>query len=257
MLRHLLFFLSCSLFKLTAKSSHPSHHQNTLKYYFNTPASNWNEAIPIGNGRMGGMVFGGINQEIIQTNDDTFWSGEPRDLQKPGTYQYLDEIRKQIKQGNALEAQKLINTHMLGAWNQSYMPLADILLQFNERKEVTTNYTRTLDLQKGLVRVSYRQAGVHYKREILASFPHQAIVIRLTSDKKKALNLIAGLKSLVHYQTHTSHNQLIINGQAPVHVEPNYQGVHDPIYKKDMECVLKGDYLLLKPTEKFLLIAIN
>jgi alpha-L-fucosidase 2 len=140
MLRHLLFFLSCSFFKLTAKSSHPSHHQNTLNYYFNTPASNWNEAIPIGNGRMGGMVFGGINQEIIQTNDDTFWSGEPRDLQKPGTYQYLDEIRKQIKQGNALEAQKLINTHMLGAWNQSYMPLADILLQFNESKGIATNY---------------------------------------------------------------------------------------------------------------------
>jgi alpha-L-fucosidase 2 len=81
------------------------------------------------------MVFGGINQEIIQTNDDTFWSGEPRDFQKPGTYQYLDEIRKQIKQGNALEAQKLINTHMLGAWNQSYMPLADILYSSTKRKE--------------------------------------------------------------------------------------------------------------------------
>jgi alpha-L-fucosidase 2 len=86
----------------------------------------------------------------------------------------------------------------------------------------------------------------------LASFPHQAIVIRLTSDKKKALNLIAGLKSLVHYQTHTSHNQLIINGQAPVHVEPNYQGVHDPIYKKGHGMRFEGRLFITETDGKVL-----
>ncbi|MEA5402727.1 glycoside hydrolase family 95 protein [Arcicella sp. DC2W] len=233
MLRSLLFlpFLCCSLLKNIAKSPNQSHHKNTLNYYFNTPASNWNEAIPIGNGRMGSMIFGTVNQELIQTNDDTFWSGEPRNIQKPGTYQYLEEIRKQIKHGNTSEAQKLINSHMLGAWNQSYMPLADILLRMNQDETQATAYKRSLDLSTGIVTIAYKQKEVNYKREIFASFPQQAIIIRLTADKKKALNLIASLQSLVKYQTHSANQQLIINGQAPIHIEPNYQGVHPPIYQ--------------------------
>ncbi|MDL2255748.1 glycoside hydrolase family 95 protein [Parabacteroides sp. OttesenSCG-928-K15] len=224
-----VFFLCMTMVSCQEKELQINENPS-LSYYFSTPASAWNEAIPIGNGRMGGMVFGGVGLEKIQTNDDTFWSGEPRDLQKPGTHQYLPEIRKLIYEDKTAEAQKLINQYMLGPWNQNYMPLADILLEMGD--DNATNYRRELDLSRGIVTVSYQQNGVNYKREIFASYPDQAIVIRLTADKKKSIHLVAGLQSAVKYKTHAEGNQVIINGQAPKHIEPNYQGKHDPIYEE-------------------------
>jgi alpha-L-fucosidase 2 len=133
----------------TFSVAQPKPSTHLLNYYFNTPASNWNEAIPIGNGRLGGMVFGGVEKEKIQTNEDTFWSGEPRNLQKPGAYKCLDEIRRLLNEGKNDEAQALINRDMLGPWNQSYMPLANILLSMPGSSY--SNYRRTLDLGKGIV----------------------------------------------------------------------------------------------------------
>lgn len=223
-----LIFL-CSLNGFSCTAQNKQNNNLSTHYYFTKPATEWNEAIPIGNGRMGGMVFGGVGLEKIQTNDDTFWSGEPRDLQRPGTYQYLPEIRKKIYEDNTKEAQELINKHLLGPWNQSYMPLADILLNMGD--ESATDYRRELDLKRGIVTISYQQNGIKYKREIFASYPDQAIIIRLTADKKKSINLSVGMESAVKYNTVIENNQVIINGQAPKHIEPNYRGVHDPVYE--------------------------
>lgn len=219
---------------------------SSLSYYFNSPASRWTEAIPIGNGRLGGMVSGGIGQEKIETNDDTFWSGEPRDLQKPGTYRYLDEIRKLIREGKNAEAGQLINKHMLGPWNQSYMPLVDILLTMGD--STATDYRRELDLSRGIVTISYRQAGVNYKREIFSSYPDQTIVIRISADKKKSVNIIAELKSKIKNNVIAQKDQLIISGQAPKHVEPNYQGVHAPVYEEGHGMRFEGR-LMIKETD--------
>jgi alpha-L-fucosidase 2 len=222
--KKLLYLMLLAVPAVSCAQDNPS-----LSYYFDAPATVWSEAIPIGNGRMGGMVYGGIGREEIRTNDDTFWSGEPRDLQKPETYQYLPEIRKLLFDGNTAKAQELINRYMLGAWNQSYMPLANILLETGS--DTATDYRRELDLTKGIVTITYRQDGVKYKREIFASCPDQAIVIRLTADKKKSIGLKAGLRSLVKYETRAEGNRVIINGNAPKYIEPNYQGKHDPVYE--------------------------
>lgn len=241
-----IHFSVCGMILLLAEIVFCQPNRNSfnpsLSYYFNNPASNWNEAIPIGNGRLGGMVFGGIGTEKIQTNDDTFWSGEPRDLQKPGTYKYLPEIRNKIKEGKTLEAETLINHHMLGPWNESYMPLADVLLKMAD--SIGSDYKRELDLGKGVVTISYQQNGVYFKREIFASHPDQCIVIRLTADKKRSINLVAKIKSAVKFKTHTLGRQLIIDGQAPKHVEPNYQGMQAPVYVKGHGMRFEGRLLV-------------
>lgn len=205
-----------------------NHSASTLMYTAK-PASLWSEATPIGNGRLGGMIFGGVTQERIQTNDDTFWSGEPRDLQYPATYSSLANIRQLLLADRTAEAQEAINKNMLGPYNQSYMPLADIVLDMKPGE--ATQYRRELDLQRGVVTITYLQGGVRYKREIFSSYPDQSIVVHLSADKANSIDLTAGLESAVNYETTALENQLVINGQAPKHIEPNYEGKYDPVYE--------------------------
>jgi alpha-L-fucosidase 2 len=213
--------------------------------WLNEPARAWDEAIPIGNGRLGGMVFGGYMRERIQVNDDTFWSGMPRDLQFPSAAQYLPEIRKLIMNDQTKEAQKLIDSKLLGPYNQCYMPLADILLEINDSLNIT-DYRRELDLNRGVVTITYSQNGTRYKREIFSSYPDQAIVIRLTADKPNSINLSASLSSQVKFTTTAGNDQVIINGQAPSHAEPHYQGKHEAIYDERGGMRFEGR-LLVKP----------
>lgn len=218
------FFISCDT--VVPKTEMDA----STRLFFNKPATNWHEAIPIGNGRLGGMVFGGTDMELVQTNEDTFWSGEPRDLQKPGAHQCLLGIRQLLLEDKTAEAQKLIDQTMLGEWNQSYMPLADILLHFD--KDSVSNYSRELDLTRGVITIRYQQNGVTHQREIFASYPDQAIVIRMTNDKKHTLHFSAGLDSRVKHNTTIEDNQVIIRGNAPKHVEPKDMGKFDPIYEE-------------------------
>ncbi len=237
----ILTLLSCNSNVSKDKMSNPEH--STI-FFLDKPADNWNEAIPIGNGRLGGLVFGGTSQERIQTNDDTFWSGEPRDLQKPGTYKYLPEIREFLLKDQTPKAQDAINKHMLGLWNQNYMPLADIVLDFTRTGEVS-NYRRELDMNRGVVTISYDQDGIHYKREIFSSFPDQAIIVRMTASKPKSISFTAGLESLVKHQSTVADDQVVIKGNAPKHSDPNYTGEHDPVYADGHGMRFEG-HLLVK-----------
>ncbi|RGY96253.1 hypothetical protein DXA15_13290 [Parabacteroides sp. AM58-2XD] len=106
LITYLLLGVCCLLPSCTLENKQESR---SLELYFNKPAKVWEEAIPIGNGRLGGMVFGGVSEERIQTNDDTFWSGEPRDVQNPSAVQYLPQIRQLLLDEKNLEAQELID----------------------------------------------------------------------------------------------------------------------------------------------------
>jgi len=202
--------------------------QSTIMWQ-DRPAKLWNEGTPIGNGQLGGMVYGGIKYEKIKTNDDTFWSGVPRNLQKPQAAQYIPIIRKLIFEDKTTEAQNLIDSKILGVNNECYMPLADILLEINDSLPVT-NYRRELDLNKAVVTITFTQNGIDFKREIFASNPDHAIVIRLSADKSHAINLKAGLVSSVKYNTRVEGTQVIINGQAPSHAYPHYEGKKEAVY---------------------------
>lgn len=221
----------------------PVKNLSSTILYMDQPAASWYEATPIGNGRLGGMVYGGVTKDTIRTNDDTFWSGEPRDLQRPGAYKCLPEIRKLLLEEKNLEAQELIDKHMLGPWNQNYMPLADILLEWPGDGNVS-GYRRELDLNRGVVTITYTQNGVNYKRELFASYPDQALVMNISADKKNAVEFIAGLGSQINNQTKVEGDQIVINGQAPWHTDPNYTGVHPPVYKEGKGMRFEGRLLV-------------
>ena len=221
----------------------PAKNLSSTILYMDQPAASWYEATPIGNGRLGGMVYGGVTKDTIRTNDDTFWSGEPRDLQRPGAYKCLPEIRKLLLEEKNLEAQELIDKHMLGPWNQNYMPLADILLEWPSDGNVS-GYRRELDLNRGVVTITYTQNGVNYKRELFASYPDQALVMNISADKENAVEFIAGLGSQINNQTKVEGDQIVINGQAPWHTDPNYTGVHPPVYKEGKGMRFEGRLLV-------------
>ena len=221
----------------------PAKNLSSTILYMDQPAASWYEATPIGNGRLGGMVYGGVTKDTIRTNDDTFWSGEPRDLQRPGAYKCLPEIRKLLLEEKNLEAQELIDKHMLGPWNQNYMPLADILLEWPGDGNVS-GYRRELDLNRGVVTITYTQNGVNYKLELFASYPDQALVMNISADKENAVEFIAGLGSQINNQTKVEGDQIVINGQAPWHTDPNYTGVHPPVYKEGKGMRFEGRLLV-------------
>ncbi|GGD79758.1 glycoside hydrolase family 95 protein [Paenibacillus nasutitermitis] len=198
-----------------------------MKLHYNHPANVWTEALPVGNGRLGAMIFGSVEKERIQLNEDTLWSGFPRDWNNPKAKELLPEIRKHIQEGRYQEAER-VSKEMMGTYTQSYMPLGDLLLHF-EHGGHFNEYRRELDLEQGLSTVSYRVGDVDYRREIFASHPHQVIVVRITASVPGRLSFHARLDSPLRYRTSTEGNQFVLQGTAPEQVWPNYYLSGHPI----------------------------
>lgn len=149
--------------------------ESNQSIWFEQPANNWNEAIPIGNGTLGGMVYGGILSDTIKINEETLWSGGPRNLQNYTAIDYLRQIRKLLLEDRTIEAEALIDSTMLGPNNECYLPMGELIIGQISEGEVM-NYKRWLDLQKGIVDVTYSMGYVTYKEEVFASFPDKAIL---------------------------------------------------------------------------------
>jgi alpha-L-fucosidase 2 len=162
--------------------------------FYRQPAKQWVEALPIGNGRLGGMVFGGVPAERIQLNEDTFWSGGPYDPVNDEAREYLPKVRELIRDGRYQEAQELADEKLMGRPRhlQAYQPLGDLRLVL-EGHEQPTDYRRELDLDRAAVRVRYRIGDTVFTREVFSSAPDQAIVVRLAADGKAKLRLHVGL----------------------------------------------------------------
>ncbi|HEY8152204.1 MAG TPA: glycoside hydrolase N-terminal domain-containing protein, partial [Vicinamibacteria bacterium] len=164
--------------------------------FYRQPAKEWVEALPIGNGRLGGMVFGGVPAERIQLNEDTFWSGGPYDAINPEALPYLPKVRELIRDGRYKEAQDLADEKLMGRPRhlQAYQPLGDLRLAF-EGHEQPTDYRRELDLDRAVVRVRYRIGSTTFTREVFSSAPDHSIVVRLTADGPEKLRLLVTLDS--------------------------------------------------------------
>ncbi|MGV3503711.1 MAG: glycoside hydrolase family 95 protein [Adhaeribacter sp.] len=186
----LLLLLCCGTLTLGHAQQPAASH---LKIWFNHPAASWNEALPVGNGRLGAMVFGGVEKERLQLNEETLWSGHAADFVNPGAKAALPQIRQLLFAGAYAQAQKMAEQHMMGdkKGHSSYQTLGDLELDFDDPGEVS-EYRRELNLETALAQVSYRAGKVRYTREVLASAPGQALVLRLTADQPGALSL--GLK---------------------------------------------------------------
>ncbi len=169
--------------------------------FYRQPAQRWDEALPIGNGRLGGMVFGGVPAERIQLNEDTFWSGGPYDPISPEALEYLPQVRQLIRDGRYKEAQDLAEQKLMGRPKslQAYQPLGDLRLVMDGHDQ-PTDYRRELDLDRAVVRVSYRIGGAAFTREVFSSAPDQAIVVHLAADPPARLSFTATLDSKHPFQ---------------------------------------------------------
>lgn len=163
-----------------------------MKLWYKEPAkpNEWNEALPIGNGSLGGMVFGGVATEHIQLNEDTVWYGGPRDRNNPDALKYLPEIRNLLFQGKLKEAERLSLFAQCGTpeHERHYEPLGDLEINFEYINYEINNYRRELDINKALVKIEYNVNGTNFKREIFTSSVHKVMVIRLTADKPGSIS---------------------------------------------------------------------
>ena len=167
-----------------------------LMLWYDRPAEKWTEALPIGNGRLGAMIYGGTGKERIQFNEETLWTGAPHDYAHQGAYQHLDSIRQFLFDGSQKEAEKLAMREFMSVplGQKSYQPFGDLELFFPGHSAFTS-YSRKLDLERALHTVTYRSEGVLFTREYFATHPGEVIAVRVTAGKKKALSFEVGLSS--------------------------------------------------------------
>ncbi len=161
--------------------------------WFKQPAKNWNEALPIGNGRLGAMVFGDPIAENIQLNEDSLWYGGYRDRNNPDARTNLPIIQQYIKAGKLEDAQDLATKALSGIpdTQRHYVPLGNILFQFPHFD--ITGYSRQLDLEKGYIKIKYKANGTNYSREIFSSFPDHVVVVRIQADRPASISFNARL----------------------------------------------------------------
>ena len=168
----------------SADDETPSSAGGPGSLWYRRPASRWEEALPVGNGRLGAMIYGGTTNEQIQLNENTIWSGGGPQPIPNGAYRALPEIRQLLFDGKYTEAEKLVQTRLLigrGEGN-SYQTLGDLYL-ISALDQIATNYLRSLDLDAGIAQTSFVAGGTHYRREIFASEPDQVMVMRWAADQ--------------------------------------------------------------------------
>lgn len=222
----ILFFVAIQFSSVVA--------QQDLKLWYKQPARNWNEALPIGNGRLGAMVFGRVNEELIQLNEETLWSGGPVNTNpNPQAQQYLTHIREALFKEDYENAEKLA-ARMQGLFTESYEPLGDLIIKHSFTGE-PQDYYRDLNISKATSTTRFNINGVHYTREMFISAPDQVMVIRMTSSEKGALNFTASTQSPLYYKNEKiSESELAMKGRAPSHTDPSYmQTMEIPVVYND------------------------
>ena len=165
------------------------------RLWYKQPSKNWVDALPIGNGRLAGMVCGKVFTERIHLNEDTIWSGGPQERDNKDALSNLPEVRRLISDGKIKEAEWLASLTLTGTpdGQRHYQPLGDLFIFFRDQKKQVEEYSRELDLEDGVARVQYKNGGDQYKREIFCSYPDQVIVVRLTSNKPEGMSFMTQL----------------------------------------------------------------
>lgn len=197
------------------------------KLHYTQPASNWNAALPLGNGRLGAMVFGGVPEERLQLNEDTLWSGYPRDTANPKALTALPEVRRLLFDGQYAEATAAAKA-IQGPYTQSYLPLGYLRLK-QEGIQYYDNYSMELNLDTATVRSSYRVGRASYFREYFVSATAQVLVMRIRVEDGTWSGVIT-MDSPLQCQPSAASPEIWLAGKAPSHVEPSYRGAHpDPV----------------------------
>ena len=202
-------FLAVTLLAV-ACNPQPKQAGDQERLWYDAPAARWLEALPIGNGQMAAMVFGGITDETIQLNESTFWSGSPHNNNSETSLQYLDQARQLIFAGKEEEAEALINEQFIpGPHGMRFLTLGNLRLHFPDMPEEVENYSRDLDLTRAVAGVDFTANGVRYTRSAFASLTDRAVVIRLDASKKGALSFTLTQDCKFPYEVSTEGDCLV------------------------------------------------
>lgn len=186
-----------------------------LKLWYNKPADAWEEALPLGNGKTGAMVFGGVATERLQLNDNTLWSGYPEAGNNPNGPTVLPQVRQAVFDGDYEKAAALWKK-MQGPYSARYLPLADLWWRLQSKDTLPASYHRELDLNKAVSTVRYKIGDVNYQRETFISYPAKVLVMRITADKKGMIDGVLDLTSKLHFKVKTTASDyLVLQGKAP------------------------------------------
>jgi alpha-L-fucosidase 2 len=195
----------------------------SLKLWYNKPASYFEESLVLGNGKMGASVFGGVQSDMIYLNDATLWSGEPVNANmNPEAYKNLAAVREALKNEDYRLADQL-NKKLQGKFSESYAPLGTMTINLHHQGE-PSNYYRELNIGDAISKVTYQINGVTYTREYFISYPDKVMMIKLTASQKGALSFDLKFDSQLKYKVAVNGDALQATGYAPYHTEPSYRG---------------------------------
>lgn len=209
----LLFLLLVSFVSLEINGT---PQNDMLLWYNNKPSAVWNEALPIGNGYLGGLVYGKLQDEKISLNETSFWSGSPHDYDNPNAGQYYKQIQDLVFARKFKEAEQMIdkNFHGKPVAQQAYQPLGDLrMLFFGIETYEAVNYYRDLNMETGVTTVSFTARGTTFKREAFISYPDNVLVVRLTADKPNAISVDTWLESFFTDNIKVAAGNIELNGQ--------------------------------------------
>jgi alpha-L-fucosidase 2 len=190
--------------------------KNNLLLWYNKPAKDWNEALPIGNGRIGAMIFGRPDAELIQLNEQTLWTGGPVNLNpNPEAPTYLQPVRDELFRDSIGAAVRLLRK-MQGPNTEMYQPLGDIVIKQKYSGKVTNVY-RDLNISNAVAATKFTAGGVEYSKEIFTSAPDQIMIIKFNASKPKRLNITVDVfHELFYFKLVTATKELVLKGKARI-----------------------------------------
>lgn len=225
-----------------------SGYGKDYKLWYDAPATVWEEALPLGNGRIGAMVYGNPTQEVYQLNEETLWSGYPQECNNPKAAEVLPLVRKAVDEGDYVKASALWKANAQGPYTARYLPLANLMLSQPTEKQ-SKNIYRDLNISNATATVTYEADGVKYRRTSFISYPDQVMVVKMEADKKQSVSLDVRLNSLLRYQVKaTAQDELLLDGKAPSYVanrdyDPRQVIYHDQLglkFKVKVKLLSKG-----------------
>jgi alpha-L-fucosidase 2 len=206
-----------------------------LKLWYDAPARIWEEALPLGNGSLGAMVFGNPLNEVYQMNEETLWSGPMEERNNPLGPAALPKIREAIDKGDYKLAESLWKNNSQGPYTARYLPLANLLLNMHSEGNDVEDFYRDLNISDATATVSYRINDVEYRRSSFISFPDRVMVIQLEADKKEAVSFDLGINSDLRYETLIDGNKLILRGKAPYYVAHRKYDPNQILYAEEKD----------------------
>lgn len=220
--------------------------QHTL--WYSAPANYFEEALPIGNGRMGAIIYGSVERERLSLNDITLWSGEPVNANhNPNAYTHLPAIREALFKENYAAADTLVR-RLQGNFSNAYEPLGNLFIEFNHSQPALA-YKRRLDMSNAQVVVDYETNNTKFSRKYIASHPDQLLVILLSAKGKEKLNINLKYNSPLLHHTLIDHGLLYLQGRAPVRSQPNYLQVSNAVEYEEGRGTRFASVLQVKNTD--------